>query len=79
MLKVKTRDSKFGMALVIESSESSGGYVLGFRVDPPEKLEQVRKELSSLLLLYSETPIFGVEYVRSNAPAMKTRGASQSQ
>jgi hypothetical protein len=25
------RESKFGMALVIESSELSGGYVLGFR------------------------------------------------
>ena len=28
---VKTRDSKFGLALVIESSQLSGGYVLGFR------------------------------------------------
>ena len=47
---------------MIESSEMSGGYVLGFRVDPTEKLEQVYKEISSLHTIYSETPIFGVEY-----------------
>ena len=29
--QVKLRESKFGTALVIESSELSGGYVLGFR------------------------------------------------
>jgi len=63
---VRTRDSKFGMALVIESSEISGGYVLGFRVDPQEKLEQVYKEISSLHKIYSDNPIFGVEYSRTD-------------
>ena len=54
------------MALVIESSEISGGYVLGFRVDPQEKLEQVFKEISSLHKIYSDNPIFGVEYSRTD-------------
>ena len=54
------------MALVIESSEISGGYVLGFRVDPQEKLEQVYKEISSLHKIYSDNPIFGVEYSRTD-------------
>lgn len=31
---VKVRDSKFGPALVIETTPASGGYVLGFKVDP---------------------------------------------
>ena len=56
------RESKFGMALVIESSEISGGYILGFRIDPIEKLQEIQKEIGSLHKLYSTTPIFGIEY-----------------
>ena len=56
------RESKFGMALVIESSEISGGYILGFRIDPMEKLQEIQNEIASLHKLYSATPIFGVEY-----------------
>lgn len=36
MKSVKIRDSKFGLALVVESSQQSGGYVLGFRIDPTD-------------------------------------------
>ncbi|KAK7063197.1 Bardet-Biedl syndrome 5 protein [Halocaridina rubra] len=60
---VKVRESKFGMALVVESSEASGGYVLGFRIDPIEKLHEVHKEISSLFNVYSQCPIFGVEFI----------------
>ena len=59
------KDSKFGKALVIESSELSGGYILGFRIDPAERLEEITQEVISLHKTYSETPIFGVEYSRS--------------
>lgn len=41
--------AKFGIALVIETSQQSGGYVLGFKVDPRETLDYVQKEISSLL------------------------------
>ena len=58
------KDSKFGTALVIESSELSGGFVLGFRIDPNDKLESIYKEILSLHKTYSESPIFGVEYSR---------------
>lgn len=54
------RESKFGLALVIESSESSGGYVLGFRVDPVEKLNSVFEELNNLYVVHSASPDFGV-------------------
>jgi Bardet-Biedl syndrome 5 protein len=64
-LQVRLRESKFGLALVIESSEMSGGYVLGFRIDPQEKLQEVYKEIMSLHKTYSATPIFGVDYTRS--------------
>ena len=31
---VKVRESKFGLALVLETTAQSGGYVLGFKIDP---------------------------------------------
>lgn len=60
--QVKIRDSKFGTALVITSTEMSGGFVLGFRVDPEEKLRTLYKEITSLNEVYSGNPIYGVEY-----------------
>jgi hypothetical protein len=41
------KDSKFGNAIVISTSEGSGGggYTLGFRIDPKERLDSVFKEL----------------------------------
>lgn len=62
MGSVKLRDSKFGLALVIETSSQSGAYVLGFRIDPNERLKEVVKEIQSLHKVYSNYPIFGVEY-----------------
>ncbi|KAG2459295.1 BBS5 protein, partial [Polypterus senegalus] len=59
---IKIRDSKFGLALVIESSQQSGGYVLGFKIDPVEKLQDAVKEINSLHRVYSASPIFGVDY-----------------
>ena len=59
------------MALVIESSEMSGGYVLGFRIDPQEKLKEVYKEIQSLHKTYSSTPIFGVDYTKSEESKIK--------
>ena len=64
--QVRLRKSKFGTALVLESSEMSGGYVLGFRIDPEEKLQQVFKEIQALHKTYSEKPIFGVDYVKAD-------------
>lgn len=40
----------------------SGGYVLGFRIDPPEKLQDTVKEIQSLHKVYSACPIFGIEF-----------------
>ncbi|RXG59907.1 Bardet-Biedl syndrome 5 protein-like [Armadillidium vulgare] len=56
------RESRFGTALVVESSEQSGGYVLGFRIDPVEKLHDIHKELTSLFNVYKQNPVFGVEF-----------------
>eukprot|EP00347_Sterkiella_histriomuscorum_P021470 403333868 len=55
---IKIRESKYGMALVLETSEHSGGYVLGFKVD---QLEEVFTEVLNLFKTYSQNPFFGVQ------------------
>ncbi|KAG8124956.1 hypothetical protein E2320_020281 [Naja naja] len=65
---IKIRDSKFGLALVIESSQATGGYVLGFKIDPIEKLEEIAKEINSLHKVFSVSPIFGVDYEMEEKP-----------
>lgn len=69
---LKVRDSKFGYALVLETYARSGGYILGFRIDPKEKLDDVFKELLNLHQVYAMTPNFGVEFsVESEAPSIQ--------
>ena len=69
---LKVRDSKFGYALVLETFARSGGYILGFRIDPKEKLDEVFKELQNLHQVYSTTPNFGVEFsVEAEAPSIQ--------
>ncbi|CAG5123192.1 unnamed protein product, partial [Candidula unifasciata] len=62
MKTVKIRDSKFGIALVVETTQMSGGYVLGFRIDPMEKLQATTKMIQNLHRIYSACPVFGVEF-----------------
>ena len=62
MVNIKIRESKYGPALVIQTAATAGGYVLGFRIDPQERLHDAFKELTSLQTVYSETPVFGVHY-----------------
>ncbi|KAG9329814.1 hypothetical protein JZ751_028923 [Albula glossodonta] len=65
---IRIRDSKFGLALVIESSQQTGGYVLGFKIDPMDKLQDAVKEINSLHKVYSASPIFGVDYEMEEKP-----------
>ncbi len=70
---VKIRESKFGLALVLETTSQSGGYVLGFKIDPKETLDYVFKEINSLWQVYAKAPIYGVEYVVSpDAPPLSS-------
>jgi len=55
---LKVRESKYGTALVVETTEFVGGYVLGFRA---EKVDAIYLELSKLFNIYTVNPIFGVE------------------
>ncbi|GMH51946.1 hypothetical protein TL16_g06049 [Triparma laevis f. inornata] len=62
MKHVRIRGSKFGKALVIETQPKCGGYILGFRLHPPERLETILKEIISLHKIFSVNPIFGVDF-----------------
>mmetsp|Transcript_56120 Transcript_56120/g.135528 ORF Transcript_56120/g.135528 Transcript_56120/m.135528 type:complete len:344 (-) Transcript_56120:133-1164(-) len=68
MKSIKIRDSKFGPALVIETTPRSGGYILGFRVDPADRLQEIFKEIQSLHQVFSRNPIFGIEYTLEEKP-----------
>ena len=37
-VQVKLKESKFGRALVMKTTQRSGAYVLGFRIDPADKV-----------------------------------------
>ncbi|CAB3233117.1 unnamed protein product [Arctia plantaginis] len=63
---ISVRDSKFGEALVFVVRPSSGGYVLGFRADPRERLRPLLTELQALHRAYTEKPIFGIELIWNN-------------
>lgn len=45
---------------------TSGGYVLGFRADPRERLRPLLTELKALHQAYTEKPIFGIEVTWNN-------------
>ncbi|XP_076633251.1 Bardet-Biedl syndrome 5 protein [Colletes latitarsis] len=59
---ITVKNSKFGSTLVISSTESSGGYILGFRVRPLQRLQTLHKEISMLHKTFDKFPIFGVDY-----------------
>jgi len=61
-MQIKVRDSKFGKALVIDTTEAGGNYVLGFRIDPKEKLVSVYKTLMSIHETFMQYPEFGVDF-----------------
>merc|ERR1712194_733933 len=64
---ITMRNSKFGQALVLETTASSGAYILGFRADPIEKLEEIKKEVVKLWDVYAKNPQFGVEFTVANS------------
>ena len=43
--------------------------MLGFRIDPAEKLQEVVKEIQSLHRVYSTNPILGVEFEVDDVPS----------
>merc|ERR1719262_1617695 len=65
---INVRNSKFGQAMVVETTASSGGYILGFRIDPVEQLEQINTQITSLWKVFGVTPIFGIDFSVEEKP-----------
>ena len=42
--------------------KKGGNYVLGFKIDPEEKLKDTLKEINSLYKVFSGSPIFGIDF-----------------
>eukprot|EP00392_Amoebophrya_sp_AT5.2_P011561 g11640.t1 len=59
---IHVRNSKFGQALVLETTPGSGAYILGFRADPVSHLEEIRKQITKLWKIFSQNPVFGVDF-----------------
>ncbi|NXC66461.1 BBS5 protein, partial [Anhinga anhinga] len=69
IVSIKMKLHKFKSSVKTPSSpKSSGGYVLGFKIDPVEKLQEAVKEINSLHRVYSANPIFGVDYEMEEKP-----------
>lgn len=51
---------------MIETNGYSGGFTLGFRIDPKDRLRSVTKELSSLFRIHAQAPEFGVHFVTTD-------------
>ena len=65
---LQVRKSKFGLALVIETRKSAGGYLLGFRIDPEDRLEEVFRAIASLYRVYASKPNFGIRFIVEETP-----------
>jgi Bardet-Biedl syndrome 5 protein len=53
---------QFGEALIVDTMPQSGGYGLGFRIDPGDQLYEVAKIIQNIHSVYSKSPIFGVNF-----------------
>lgn len=68
MASMRVRESKFGPCLVVETSEQSGGYLLGFKIDPKETLVSTAKEIGAFFSTAHASPEFGVQHAVEEAP-----------
>ncbi|KEG10436.1 bardet-Biedl syndrome 5 protein [Trypanosoma grayi] len=62
------RATKFGRALVLETSRFAGSYILGFRIDPMARLQELFKECVALWKAWTARPILGVAVVLQDIP-----------
>ena len=68
MSVIRVRDSKFGLALVIQTRKEGGGYILGFRVDGDGMLDRLHDEVVSMYETYANRPNFGIEFAVEEKP-----------
>ncbi|ESN92694.1 hypothetical protein HELRODRAFT_108097 [Helobdella robusta] len=77
IIDVKVKDSKFGRAIVFEITKQGGGYILGFRIDPVEKLQAVFREVRKLYKMFTHNPNYGIECSVENSMAESKQNSSK--
>lgn len=58
---LRSQQSRFGQTLIIETSTYAGNFVLGFRIDPDAKLNELYTEISSMWRTWTARPILGIQ------------------
>lgn len=60
LIAVRSQSTGFGLSLVLETSTYAGSFVLGFRVEPAERLGTLYQEIASLWKSWTAKPILGI-------------------
>lgn len=63
--ELQKRELKFGKVMVLKTSQANKGYVLGFRIDPEERLMQVMRKIHRLREVALACPIYGIDHETS--------------
>jgi hypothetical protein len=57
---IKSQQTKFGTVLVVETVPQPQRLLLGFQINPIEKLNELLQQTASLLQLNHSKPVFGI-------------------
>ncbi|KAI8848427.1 Bardet-Biedl syndrome 5 protein [Chytridium lagenaria] len=59
LYNVRVQTSKYGHSLVVETTNHSGSYLLGFQVHPVGRMKELAKVIKKCVKAYAENPVFG--------------------
>ncbi|KAJ3035797.1 Bardet-Biedl syndrome 5 protein [Rhizophlyctis rosea] len=69
MTSVRTQPTSYGPALTLQTSPYSKSYLLGFRIDPPERFKSLSRAVKKLWRTHYEKPVWAFN---SNTPVTTT-------
>jgi len=64
--EVKLKSTQYGNALVLQTFSRTGGYLLGFRIDPLDFLKKTAKEIKCYWRVANQKPNFGIISLEGN-------------
>ncbi|EAO00071.1 Bardet-Biedl syndrome 5 protein [Trypanosoma cruzi] len=65
---LRMRPTKYGAAILLETSSYAGSCLIGFRVDPVDRLRGLFRECVSLWKAWSARPVLGIAVTLEDAP-----------
>lgn len=78
LLSVQVRPGKTGESLVVETNKFANSYILGFRIEPTDRMNKLAVEIRKLSDLFWERPLYGLEYVPEPEAKARSEAAVQS-